>query len=825
MGFKRRSLLKASAMTLAGWALGGPSWSRKSQRCGELLAAPAEQKFALLVGINHYGGDAADCPKLRGCLNDLELQRQLLIHRFGFSPDNILTLSNRQATRSRVQTALVDHFLGQMGPNDTAVFHFSGYGSTVSTDAGANVQRTLVLHDSCDSDDALADWPEDNLLSLLTALPSDRVLAVLDTSFALPSISVNSAALRARSRPSPPPGPFDDLHTELSAQRKSALAEKGSGKENSAIILRASQLRDVAVEFESQAGPVGLLTYGLTQQLWQSVANKTLGSTLEGTTARLQNSLGLDQQPRLANAKLQGRALTKLGLKERFSYGSAGAVTALKRDGAVRLWLGGYSAEALAYCEAGAIVRLDSADVANGGDRAPSYFRIQDRDGMVADAILLRAKDLEQPAPNPAQIAQASSTGQAVQSAQTATARTAGASGTDASSAVPLVNQTVANSVIAIQAAKLHQPIQEQIRIIPKELSIQVGLDEQFNRVERVDATSAITSIPSVTIASSKNPTDYVFGRVNAPGDSLVASLPSDVLSQAQTSITAGGSAQTKESASSPEPASVLPETKYGLLLLNQQVLPATVGATAEAVKTAIQRLQPYLETLRAEKALQLLENTASSDLPLEIRWETLRSIKGGKPEEIALRIAQGHSGDAQPIPVAQLLPGDQVRYTFKNQSDRPIYVMVLGVNSLGQWLMPFNPTSDASGETKPAATLNRSKATITSGNNFNEPIAAGQSIKGEWPVESQRGLTSLYVVAIAASFDQSYALLSAQKQDLVEAQRLQRLRTPFELAQALLEDLQLASNSVAPVLPNQDEHYALNTKAWATFRYSYSVG
>ncbi len=809
MGFKRRSLLKASAVTLAGWALGGPTWSQQSQRSGELLAATAEKKLAILVGINHYGGDAADCPKLRGCINDLELQRQLLIHRFGFEPSNILTLSNRQATRSKVQGAIIDHFIGQMGPNDTAVFHFSGYGSTVNTSEASNSQRTLVLHDSCDSEDELSDWPEESLLSLLTALPSDRVLAVLDTSYALPALSVNSTALRARSRLSPPPAPFDSLHQELEAQRISALQGKGS-KENSAVILRASQLRDVAVEFESQAGPVGLLTYCFTQQLWQSSTHKTLGNTLEGATARLQQSLGLDQQPQLANAKFQGRTLTKLGLKERSPYGSAGAVTTVKRDGSVHLWLGGYSAEALTHCESGAVVRLDSEGLAGNPPLSPSYFRIQDRDGMVAEAVPLRAKDLLPPFIQ-------TSTAQSISKSET------GKSGTDSSASAATALPTSAALSEAAQTSALavpHQPIQEQIRIVPRELSIQVGLDDRFNRVERVDATSAITSIPNVSVASSKSPTDYVFGRVTTPAENGVASLPNNLGNSGIADASA-----TPTATDTPPAAPVLPETKYGLLLLNQQALPATVGATAEAVKTAIQRLQPYLETLRAEKALQLLENTASSDLALEVRWETLRSVKGGKPEEIALRIAQGHSDDAQPIPVAQLTSGDQVRYTFKNQSGRPIYVMVLGVNSLGQWLMPFNTTPDSTSETKPVPSLSRSKATITSGNNFNEPIAPGQSIKGEWPVESQKGVTSLYVVAIAAPFDQSYALLSAQKQDLVEAQRLQRLRTPFELSQALLEDLQLASNSIAPVLPAQDEHYALNTKAWATFRYAYSVG
>ncbi len=818
MGFKRRSLLKASAVTLAGWALGGPSWSQTSQRSSELLAAPAEKKLALLVGINHYGGDAADCPKLRGCINDLELQRQLLIHRFGFEPSNILTLSNRQATRSKVQGAIIDHLLGQMGPNDTALFHFSGYGSSVSTSEGGNSQRTLVLHDSCDSDGELSDWPEESLVSLLTALPSDRVLAVLDTSYALPSLSVNSTVLRARSRPSPVSAPFDSLYGELETQRITALQDKGSSKENSAIILRASQLRDVAVEFESQAGPVGLLTYCLTQQLWQSSTNKTLGNTLEGTTARLQQSLGLDQQPQLANAKLQGRTLAKLGLKEQLPYGSAGAVTSVKRDGSVNLWLGGYSAEALTYCESGAVVRLDNEGVPGKARLSPSYFRIQDRDGMVAEASPLRSQDLISPTVQAVATRQSPVTNPPASTSTAASTINESAMG--ATTAIPISGQASVSQ--PTEQAIPNQPIQEQIRIIPRELSIQVGLDDHFDRVERVDATSAITSISNVSVASSKSPTDYVFGRVTDPKDNLIASLPDSLDSSGLTGADGSTSTSTTDT---PPAAPVLPETKYGLLLLNQQVLPATIGATAEAVKTSIQRLQPYLETLRAEKALQLLENTASSDLPLEVRWETLRSVKGGKPEEIALRIAQGHSDDVQPIPVAQLAAGDQVRYTFKNQGNRPIYVMVLGVNSLGQWLMPFNPTPDNTSETKPTPSLSRSKATITSGNNFNEPIEPGHSVKGEWPVESQKGLTSLYVVAIAAPFDQAYALLSAQKQDLVEAQRLQRLRTPFELSQALLEDLQLASNGIAPVLPPQDEHYTLNTKAWATFRYSYSVG
>ncbi|NEP15164.1 MAG: caspase family protein [Symploca sp. SIO2C1] len=47
----------------------------------------------MILNINH----------LKGCINDVELQRHLFIHRFGFNPRDIYTLTDEQATRQEIR--------------------------------------------------------------------------------------------------------------------------------------------------------------------------------------------------------------------------------------------------------------------------------------------------------------------------------------------------------------------------------------------------------------------------------------------------------------------------------------------------------------------------------------------------------------------------------------------------------------------------------------------------------------------------------------------------------------------------------------------------
>ena len=112
--------------------------------------------YALLVGIDDY---LPPVPKLRGCANDIRQMQEYLTARV--DPDGrslaevlkVKTLIDREATPSAVIRVFREH-LGQAGPDDVALFCYSGHGSqeqapeqfwAIELD---HLDETLVLYDS-----------------------------------------------------------------------------------------------------------------------------------------------------------------------------------------------------------------------------------------------------------------------------------------------------------------------------------------------------------------------------------------------------------------------------------------------------------------------------------------------------------------------------------------------------------------------------------------------------------------------------------------------------------------------------------------------------
>lgn len=60
-------------------------------------------KKALLIGLNEYSGDIS---WLRGCVNDVVQVEGLLETHYGFSGDNIQTLTDSQATKAGILAGL-----------------------------------------------------------------------------------------------------------------------------------------------------------------------------------------------------------------------------------------------------------------------------------------------------------------------------------------------------------------------------------------------------------------------------------------------------------------------------------------------------------------------------------------------------------------------------------------------------------------------------------------------------------------------------------------------------------------------------------------------
>lgn len=125
----------------------------------------AARKHALLIGIK-------DNPKirkhesreirrlygmLRGCDDDVDLMRNLLVERFGFAGDGGLTraIKTREATREAILAA-VDDLVERVGPGDVAVVYYSGHGSRMRDPFDPDRRlETIVPYDS-------SRGPEDN---------------------------------------------------------------------------------------------------------------------------------------------------------------------------------------------------------------------------------------------------------------------------------------------------------------------------------------------------------------------------------------------------------------------------------------------------------------------------------------------------------------------------------------------------------------------------------------------------------------------------------------------------------------------------------------
>ncbi|CAM6026458.1 unnamed protein product [Sphagnum balticum] len=93
-------------------------------------------KRALLVGCNYPG---TQC-ELKGCVNDVDRMRVLLVQRFGFRNDEILQLvdddpSSRQPTGANIRQCLAKLIQG-VRPGDAIVFHFSGHGTQIPAESG-----------------------------------------------------------------------------------------------------------------------------------------------------------------------------------------------------------------------------------------------------------------------------------------------------------------------------------------------------------------------------------------------------------------------------------------------------------------------------------------------------------------------------------------------------------------------------------------------------------------------------------------------------------------------------------------------------------------
>ncbi|HBL14206.1 MAG TPA: peptidase C14 [Cyanobacteria bacterium UBA11162] len=777
MGLNRRTFLRKAGLGLAvlgvsetvlsllvDQSLAVPLFDRYFQA----LAQPGGRKLALLVGINQYPQSTA----LGGCVTDVELQRELLIHRFGFNPRDILTLTDSQATRESIETGFVEHLTKQANTGDVVVFHFSGYGSRIqlgeesSTNPSLHLQNSFVPVDGIlhPKESRLANTLlEETLALLLLSLATDRVMTLLDTSHTDP-VNVLQGNLRVRSSPHPPAvesNPdelaFQDQILQRINPTRSQLKQTEGRHLMPGLVLAAAGPSQLATEAQWHGFSAGLFTYALTQYLWHAVPATTVHISLSRTALTVNQLAGNNQKPTLISQKNQNPLLAYY-LSPDPTIGADGVVTAVEENGKIaQVWLAGLPATVLDYYGTHSLLELVS-------ETRPVVSQTTNNQQPTTNnqpKLQLRSKD-----------------------GLTAKAR------------------IVSSAIAQTSPLQIGQLVQESVRVLPRNLGLTVALDTHLERIERVDATSAFASIPYVSsvVIAGEQPADYLFGRGQQE----------------------------------PTPESTEPHFTggYGLFYLARDPIRNTLGEQGEAVKSAVNRLQPKFKTLLAAKLLRLSANEGSSRLGIRAFLEMVSPESKVIMQRETWRMSSAtqlltDSKNSRDLtsrlgsPTVPVLPiGSRIQYRLENSTNNPIYFMILGFETSGNAIALYqNQSLQTASEADKNPPLNN--GVIAPGETLTVP---DPSASFKWIVPSPGGLAEIQLICSCCPFTQGMAALSEAMRSKGEGTRIADLSNPLDVAHAILQDLHQASAIPPEAINMISDVYALDMKAWATLSFIYQV-
>lgn len=153
--------------------------------CGDLFSsddAAGKKNWAVVVGISNYQSSALN---LKWGEEDALDFYDTLRGSKGWENDNIILLTNSSATRELIRAALAG-FAKRVGADDQVIFYFSGRGSygpdQPPFDEGDGLDEYLVPFDGLTTSPA-RDLSDDSIEALLSALPTNNVLVILDAGF------------------------------------------------------------------------------------------------------------------------------------------------------------------------------------------------------------------------------------------------------------------------------------------------------------------------------------------------------------------------------------------------------------------------------------------------------------------------------------------------------------------------------------------------------------------------------------------------------------------------------------------------------------------
>ncbi|MGB3404007.1 MAG: caspase family protein [Microcoleaceae cyanobacterium] len=386
MHFKRRHFLQFTGSALTALGIHYFDLKQKGDRFAKVLAQPTSRKLALLVGINQYPNSDRYL-NLNGPVTDVALQKELLIHRFGFNRNDILTLTDKteqKPTRANILEAFETHLIQQAKPGDVVVFHFSGHGSRVLDPQPINnndLNSTFVPNDANNDKEFVPDIMGRSLFLLMSALSTQNVTVLLDCCYSGGGTrgNIRVRSVRGGSK-------FKPHQTELDYQQKwlnklSFNPDKfqkirSIGVAKGVVIASAKRYQESA-DMEFEGFNAGAFTYLLTQYLWQETqsANNTI-ITLTPSVKYLAR-----QTPLIDLSVQRSRGAEPMFFLNQPGLAAEGIILE-KRGNQATVWLGGVERENL---QEG--IKLTFDVIRSDGNKMGSA-QVLSREGLTRTAVI-----------------------------------------------------------------------------------------------------------------------------------------------------------------------------------------------------------------------------------------------------------------------------------------------------------------------------------------------------------------------------------------------------------------------------------------------------
>ncbi|MFW6264460.1 MAG: DUF4384 domain-containing protein, partial [Cyanobacteriota bacterium] len=609
---------------------------------------------------------------------------------------------------------------------------------------------------------------EDTLVLLLRSLATDKVTMVLDTSYRNKS-QVIQGGLRLRSCPNPPaerPSPEElafqeQLQIRISSTQGPLKRLVKGDASLPGIVLSAAKEGQSATEGQWNGFSAGLFTYALTQHLWQAMPASTVQVSVSRSAQLVERVTGKQQQPQFSGSKMSKQPLLTYFVPPN-PIGVEGVITGIEEEGkTAQLVLSGLPANVLSDYGVNSRFKLLPAPYGENSEESESPKPIP-------DLIQLQLRSRE---------------------GWKAKAR------------------LVANAASEEYSLAVGQQVQEVIRVIKRNPGLTVALDMNLQRIERVDATSAFANIEAVSsvIIAGEGAADCLLGKVKEP--------------------------QAKKAA---EMGLSDPSGGYALFSLFGVAIPNTRGTATEAVKSAVNRLVPKLKTLLAAKLWRLTLNEGSSRLPVSVTLETVDPVNNTQQlllkrqsvrakesvdskwlESVAEEASHSTSATLPAIPT-----GSRIQYRIHNDSDSPVYIMLVGLDTSRNAIALYSPETVSETETS-GSQPNLQNTEIPPGESL---LLPHPSASFNWMIPGPGGIGEIQILCSRLPFTKTLALLRQLPHPKGDGERVVDLPNPLEVSQALLQDLHNASGVNPEIYASATDVYAFDVNAWATFNFVYQV-